>query len=635
MDENNSDDTQLLNKQSNHRTMFSIAGKLPHEIRNECRSAIQRFTSSVTQSSSVTTTTVTFTSANNSTIYTMANAAISSPCLGTRSTHQESSTLINSGIVEDNLSDAARRLLNDQNQRAGKRKNGKPLSPISNPKRGSSSQVLHSPPTTSLKISSNNRFAILDTDISTNEESVEGMMIEGADIDSAHMDDSQLDGSNTGRNLQETHNTANQLNDHKKPPQIVVNIRNLNDLFELIKEKTSLDNVVVKANQGETVRIFPKDSDTYRKIVSHMDDIGIQFHTYQMLTDKPHRIVVRDLHHSTSNKDITADLKCLGYEVLHIHNPSSRTNKDEKLNIFFINIKPCAKINEIYHVKTLCRQKIRIERMRKSSEIAQCRRCQEYGHTAKYCRRHPNCARCGENHQTMQCTRPIDALPTCYHCSENHTASFKGCLKYQELLRRSMGPARNGNRLNKNIHNHSPRDRQELPALQPNYRKNNTQSTVQQLSTQPQLNFAQSQPSIGTGGNRAVSYATVVKGYPKIAPSKDGPAQRQRLNNPQTKQILQQHRSNTQQNNSSDVQVFLQQQQQQFLEWQQQIQQQQHQQFLMWLQQQQQEQLQYKSQTNQRLEKLEKMVLELANMLKEWAGSELNPQLFNNVSASL
>jgi len=131
--------------------------------------------------------------------------------------------------------------------------------------------------------------------------------------------------------------------------------------------------------------------------------------------------------------------------------------------------------------------------------------------------------------------------------------------------------------------------------------KNNIQSTVQQQPTQPQLNFAQSQPSIGTGRNRAASYATVVK-----APSQNGPAQRQRLNNSQTKQILQQHRSNTQQNKSSDVQVFLQQ-----------------------------EQLQYKSQTNQRLEKLEKMVLELANMLKEWAGSELNPQLFNNVSASL
>lgn len=210
--------------------------------------------------------------------------------------------------------------------------------------------------------------------------------------------------------------------------------------------------------------------------------------------------------------------------------------------------------------------------MRKSSEIAQCRRCQTYGHTAKYCYRHPNCARCDENHQTMQCTRPIDALPTCYHCSQNHMASFKGCQKYQELLHRSLAPARKAKSLKKNNHHYTSRDQQELPALQPNYRKINIQSTVQQQPTQPRLNLAQSQPFLGTGGNTAVSYATVAKEYSNIAPSKDGTAQCQSLHNSQTKQILQQHRSNSQHDNSSEVLVFLQQQQQQFLEWQQQIQ---------------------------------------------------------------
>lgn len=146
MNENNSDDSQLFNKQSDHRIMFSIAGKLPHEIRDEYHSEIQRITNNVSQSSSVTTTTVTFTSANSSSIDTIVNATMSSTCPGTRFTHQESPISINSGIVAENLNDAARRLLYDQNQRAGKRINGKPLPPISNPKRGSSSHGLHSPP---------------------------------------------------------------------------------------------------------------------------------------------------------------------------------------------------------------------------------------------------------------------------------------------------------------------------------------------------------------------------------------------------------------------------------------------------------------------------------------------------------
>lgn len=632
MNENTFDDSQLIKKQIDHERMFSIAGKLPNKIRDECRSEIQRITCNGTQRSSLTTTTVTFTSASSSTIYTMANATISSICPSISAKNQESSQLTSPDIAAKNLSDVARRLLDDQNRKVGKRKNSM-SPPISNRKRVNSSQDLHSAPTINQKASSSNRFAILDTDISTNEENVEDMMIEDADDVSAHMNEIQSEEINTGQKSQESFNTINQLKGPKKPPQIVVNISNLNDLFELIKEKANLDNVVVKANQGETVRIFPKDSDTYRKIVSYMDEIGMQFHTYQMLTEKAHRIVVRDLHHSTPNKDITADLKCLGYEVLHIHNPSSRINKDEKLNIFFINIKPCANINEIYHVKTLCRQKIRIERMRKSSEIAQCRRCQEYGHTAKYCRRHPNCARCGENHQTTQCTRPVDALPTCYHCSHDHMASFKGCHKYQELLRRSMGPARKANNLNRNNHVFISRNQQQPPSLQPNRRKGNNQSTVHQQSTQQHPNIVQHQLPIGTGENTKVSYATVAKQYSNTTPFKNGPAQR-RLNNLQTQQLSQQQRPNIQQNDSFEVQALLQQQQQQFQEWQQQIQQQQHQQFLMWLQQQQQEQQQYRNQANQRLEKLEKMVFEIANMLKQGAGNERNSQFHNNASAS-
>lgn len=158
-----------------------------------------------------------------------------------------------------------------------------------------------------------------------------------------------------------------------------------------------------------------------------------------MKEEKPHRIVVKGLHHSTLTNEIIANFKIYGFDVLQVHNPRFRSNREEKLNIFFINIKPCAKINDIYDINTLCRQKVWIERMRKSSEIAQCIRCQEFGHTAKYCRRHPNCARCGENHLTKLCVRPNDQQPICIHCGGNHTASYKGCQWYQEYLRRSMG----------------------------------------------------------------------------------------------------------------------------------------------------------------------------------------------------
>ena len=46
-----------------------------------------------------------------------------------------------------------------------------------------------------------------------------------------------------------------------------------------------------------------------------------------------------------------------------------------------------------------------------------CKKCQEYGHTLKGCRK--------TNYRCRKCSK-------CHHCSEEHLAGFKGCLKQQE-----------------------------------------------------------------------------------------------------------------------------------------------------------------------------------------------------------
>jgi len=307
------------------------------------------------------------------------------------------------------------------------------------------------------------------------------------------------------------------------------------------------------------------------------------------------------LHHSTLTNEIIANFKKFGFDALQIHNPKSRTNRDEKLNIFFINIKPCAKINAIYDITTLCRQRVRIERMRKTTEIAQCVRCQDYGHTARYCRRHPNCARCGENHLTKQCVRPQDQQPTCIHCEGNHAASYKGCQWYQEYLRRSMGPLK-----------------KQTTRKQP--QQNQQQQPIQHQQTQ-QMPY---NSVVNSGGT---SYAS-------IARNGNGPAQR-RLHDAQAQLQSSKSRDNiAQQQHTLDVQTILEQQQQQFMKWQQQLQQQQQQQFLLWLQQQQQEQQQQNKQNSLRLERLENMVFDMANLIKQWTGDKSPLQLHNNASAS-
>ncbi|XP_064554845.1 putative uncharacterized protein DDB_G0271606 [Drosophila montana] len=89
-----------------------------------------------------------------------------------------------------------------------------------------------------------------------------------------------------------------------------------------------------------------------------------------------------------------------------------------------------------------------------------------------------------------------------------------------------------------------------------------------------------------------------------------------------------------QQQHPVDVQSLLEQQQQQFLKGQQQLQIQQQQQFLLWLLEQEREQQQQNKQNSQRLERLEKSVHEMANMIKQWTGDTSTRQLYINASAS-
>lgn len=63
-------------------------------------------------------------------------------------------------------------------------------------------------------------------------------------------------------------------------PQLVVSLTNPNDLIELVTKVTSLNNVTFKVNHSDTGNIFSKDSDSYKAILNHLDNIGIKFHTY-------------------------------------------------------------------------------------------------------------------------------------------------------------------------------------------------------------------------------------------------------------------------------------------------------------------------------------------------------------------
>lgn len=111
--------------------------------------------------------------------------------------------------------------------------------------------------------------------------------------------------------------------------------------------------------------------------------------------------------------------------------------------------------------------------------IPQCTRCQLYGHTKNFCRRPYACVKCSGDHPTINCPIPKSTPAKCFLCGLAHTANYKGCQHYQNLIQ------------NRYTENRSPLPAQNRPPppppvyQNPNYQTPN-QSYAQVTTEQPQ-----------------------------------------------------------------------------------------------------------------------------------------------------
>lgn len=186
------------------------------------------------------------------------------------------------------------------------------------------------------------------------------------------------------------------------------------------------------------ITIHPATPSAYRTIVKSLRENKATFYTYQLGEDKSFRVVLRGLHHSIGEEAIKEELVSKGFRVRSVTNVLSRDKI--RLPLFFVDMDPGKESEEIFKLDSLFMSKIKVERPRQARTIAQCTRCQRYGHTKGYCALPPRCVKCAGPHETQACTRARDTPATCVLCQGCHPASYKGCNVYQELQNRRSSP---------------------------------------------------------------------------------------------------------------------------------------------------------------------------------------------------
>ena len=228
-----------------------------------------------------------------------------------------------------------------------------------------------------------------------------------------------------------------QKKDPKPPPIYVCQVEYILPLKQLL-EVIAENQYEMKIIKADEVKIQPLTIEAYRTVTKALEEKKTEFHTFRPKQERTYNVVLKGIHSSTPIDEIKEEIECLGHKVSNISNIKQRITK-YALPLFYVSLEQKPNNKDIFNCKSLLHTKIMFEAPRKKREIAQCTRCQRYGHTKSYCHHKPRCVKCSENHLTADCPRKNRSDNVkCVLCNGNHPANYKGCATYKQLQEKSF-----------------------------------------------------------------------------------------------------------------------------------------------------------------------------------------------------
>lgn len=233
----------------------------------------------------------------------------------------------------------------------------------------------------------------------------------------------------------------------RQPPPInVVGITEYNKLHSLLKG-TITSTFKVTSLRNNAWKINVDNHDDYRAVSQKLNTEKIQWYTFEIKSERPHRVVARGLHPSCTKEEVMDDLQAKGFKILDAVNIIKKEKQQTEMNkdilvrrglpLFMLTFDKADSIDDIYRIKRIMNIVVKIEPMRRNLRIIpQCKRCQGFNHTQMYCKKEPRCVKCAGNHLSQDCGEKKKTSATCANCKGKHPANYRGCEVAKELQKR-------------------------------------------------------------------------------------------------------------------------------------------------------------------------------------------------------
>uniref|UniRef100_A0A1B6E0G7 Pre-C2HC domain-containing protein n=1 Tax=Clastoptera arizonana TaxID=38151 RepID=A0A1B6E0G7_9HEMI len=251
------------------------------------------------------------------------------------------------------------------------------------------------------------------------------------------------------------------------PPIMVDDVKSYESLYQDMVSRIKDTVFQTKIINDKTIKINCINSEAYRAIIEILSSRGYSYHSYENKQTRLIRVMAKNLHHTCRPEGIIKELASKGYKINAAVNKLAWKNKTP-LNMFMLFFENDENIEKIYGIKSILGCKVEIVPIKGTNLVPQCKRCQSYGHTIKYCCKQARCVKCAGKHLTEECRKSDKQEPKCVHCGENHPANYRGCVVAKEIQKIRNNKIQknynnktiNANNNNKNIGN------KQTPAVQ-------------------------------------------------------------------------------------------------------------------------------------------------------------------------
>lgn len=177
---------------------------------------------------------------------------------------------------------------------------------------------------------------------------------------------------------------------------------------------------------GQLYMVLLKNDQKFREVQAYLKKKNIGCQTYDPKSQRPVKVMIKGIPHSTPKNEIEDYLTSMGYAPINI--AFIRNRQKKLLPYCVVDLQRTANIEDIYSLDTYHYLQITVEKYH-SNKVRQCHNCQGYGHSSYTCTLTPRCLKCAENHLFKDCKTKGKDPVKCANCLGPHVATYRGCPK--------------------------------------------------------------------------------------------------------------------------------------------------------------------------------------------------------------